>query len=368
MNMRRIAAVVALALLGGGELAAQTQGTFLTPQPDEGTTRVAARGANFLEIGVGARGLALGGAYTGLATGATAMYWNPAGIGSTEGLTVAYSYAPLYGDLDITHHFAAVALPLFGGGAGVSIIQLSSGDIPRTDENFPDGENPAFGSVFSYSGTAIGVHYGRRLTDRLQIGVAAKVIQEGMTDAKASWWGLDFGTMFNTGLYGLRLGAALQNIGNSAAMKGALTKYRVESTEVFPFDVPVTFAVEDYQLPMTFRFAVVSDLAGSADALFAPGSSVGAKLALDLNDGVDTDLQSMLGLEINIRDLAFLRAGKKWVNERNDEEFRSFSHGLSFGGGLHVPLFGRVLSFDYAYTSMGELQNIQVFSFELGDH
>lgn len=368
MNMRRIVAVVALALLGAGELTAQTQGEFLTPQADEGTTRVGARGANFLEIGIGARALGLGGAYTGLASGATAMYWNPAGIGATEGLTAAYSYSPLYGDLDITHHFAAVAIPLFGGGAGVSVIQLSSGDIPRTDEAYPGGDNPAYGGTFTYSGSAIGLHYGRRLTDRLQVGFSGKMIQEGLTDAKASWWALDFGTLFNTGLYGVTLGAALQNIGNSASMTGALTKTRIETTEAFPFDVPVNFAIESYQLPMTFRFAVVSDLVGTADALFAPGSSVGMKLALDMNDGVDTDLQSMLGLEVNIRDLAYLRGGKRWVNERNDEEFRSFSHGLSFGGGLHLPLLGRVLSFDYAYTSMGELQNVQVFSFELGDH
>lgn len=365
--MRRITAIVALALLCGGDLAAQSSGTFLTPTPDQGTTRVGARGANFLEIGVGARAMALGGAYTGLATGATSMYWNPAGIGSTEGIDVAFSYAPLYGDLDITHNFAAVAIPLFGGGIGISYINLNSGDIPRTNEGYPGGGDPQFGQVFTYTATAIGLHYGRRLTDRLQVGFSGKVIQEGLTDAKASWWALDFGTMFNTGLYGLSLGAALQNIGNSAAMTGALTKTRITADDAFPVDQPVNLAVESYQLPMTFRFSLVSDLAGSPDALFAPGSNVGARLALDLNDGVDTDLQSSLGLEVNVRQLVYLRAGKKWVNEGSDS-FRSFSYGFAFGGGLHIPLLGRVLSFDYAYTNMGELSNVQVFSFELGDH
>lgn len=79
--LRQTTAVFALALLvGGGNLAAQRQGTFLTPGNDESTTRVGARGANFLEIGVGARAQALGGAFTSLASGASAMYWNPAGI------------------------------------------------------------------------------------------------------------------------------------------------------------------------------------------------------------------------------------------------------------------------------------------------
>lgn len=366
--MRRIATtIVALALLAGGNLAAQTQGTFITPQPDEGTTRVGARGANFLEIGVGARAQAMGGAYTGLASGATAMYWNPAGLGTTEGLVLAYSYQPLYGDLDINHSYAGVALNVFGGGLGISYTRLSSGDIPRTTEDFPAGDNPQFGPVFSYSGTQIGVHYGRRLTDRLQVGVGAKSIQEGLTDAKATWWGLDFGTVFNTGLYGITLGAALQNIGNKAAMTGAATKTRVNNAEVFPVAQPVNYAVQSYQLPMTFRFSVVGAIVGGPDALFSPASDVQLQWAVDLNDGVDTDLQAATGLELNFKDLVYVRGGKRWVNERN-ADFRSFSDNLSFGGGLHFPLFGRVLSFDYAYVSAGELQNIQVFSFELGDH
>lgn len=368
--MRRITAIMALAFFAGGELAAQTQGSFLTPTPDQGTTRVGARGANFLEIGVGARAQALGGAYAGLASGATSMYWNPAGLGSTEGLVAAYSYSPLYGDLDITHNFAGVAIPVFGGGLGVSYLQFSSGDIERTSENFPGADDPTFGPVFNYTGSAIGLSYGRRLTDRLQVGGSAKFIQEGLTDAKATWWALDFGTMFNTGLYGLSLGAALQNIGNSAAMTGSLTKTRITTREAFPVDQPVNLAVQQYQLPMMFRFSVVSDLAGAPDALFSPGSAVGMKLALDFNDGVDTDLQSSLGLEVNVKNLVYLRAGKRWVNETlpDGQDFRSFSHGMSFGGGLHLPVFGRFFSFDYAYTSMGELQNIQVFSFELGDN
>jgi len=366
MKMRPITAIVALTLLCGGGLSAQTQGSFLIPQVDEGTTRVAARGANFLEIGVGARAQALAGAYTGLASGATAMYWNPAGIGSTDGLVVAFSYSPLYADLDIRHTYAAVAIPVFGGALGVSYINFSSGDIFRTDEDFPAGDSPTFGPVFDYTGTVLGVHYGRRLTDRLMVGASGKVIQEGLTDAQASWWAVDFGTMFNTGLYGLSIGASLQNIGNSAAMTGALTKRRVTTPEAFPVAQPVNYAVQSYQLPMTFRFSVVSDLMGAPDALFSPGSSVGMKLAVDLNDAVDTDLQSMVGLEVNVRQFVFLRAGKKFVNERSDEDFRSFSHGMAFGGGLRLPVFGRAFSFDYAYTSMGELQNVQVFSFELG--
>jgi len=89
--MHRLTTLVAALLLLPGLAAAQRTGTFLEPLPTDGTSRVAQRGANFLEIGVGARGRAMGDAYTGLASGATATYWNPAGLGSVERFTVAFS-------------------------------------------------------------------------------------------------------------------------------------------------------------------------------------------------------------------------------------------------------------------------------------
>ncbi|HEX9727605.1 MAG TPA: PorV/PorQ family protein [Gemmatimonadales bacterium] len=363
--MLRQTTFVALALVvGAGELTAQRQGTFLTPG-NEPTTRVGARGANFLEIGVGARAQALGGAFTGLASGATAMYWNPAGIGSMDGLTAAFSRSALYDDLDITHNFAAVGIPFAGGGIGVSYIRLDSGDIPRTNEDFPAGDDPAFGSTFDWAGTAFGLHYGRRLTDRLQVGFSGKLVTEGLDNASATWWGIDVGTMFNTGLYGITLGAALANIGSSAAYEGGLIKQRVNTAEAFPVALPVRFSTVSYQLPTTFRFSFLSNWVGGADALFSPSGTHSFKVALDLNDAVDTDLQASAGAEYSFREFIFLRGGKRFVNEANDD-FRSFSDFLSFGGGIRLPVLGRRFAFDYAYTNMGELQNVQMFSFELG--
>lgn len=365
--LRTTSALCAAVLLvaAGGEAAAQRQGTFLTPE-NEPTTRVAARGANFMSIGVGARAQALGGAFTGLASGATAMYWNPAGIATMDGLTAAFTRGVLYDDLDITHDFVAVGLPFAGGGVGISYIRLDSGDIPRTNEQFPAGDDPSFGSTFNWSGTAIGLHYGRRLTDRLQVGFTGRVLSEGMNSATASWWAVDVGTMFRTGLYGLSLGAALANIGPSAAITGSAVQRRIETQEAFPVDVPVEFATISYQLPTAFRFSVLADLVGGADALFQPSGTHSFKLAVDLNDAVDTDIQTSVGLEYNFREIIYLRGGKRFVNERFDDEFRGFGDFLSFGGGLRLPMLGRALAFDYAYTNMGELQNVQVFSFELG--
>lgn len=366
--MKRVQALLGFALLAAvpGGLAAQAgTGTFLVPDNRTAVSRVGTRGANFLEIGVGARGLAVGGAYAGMARGATAMYWNPALVGATDGFVGAFSRAALYEDLDITHDFAGVALPAFGGGLGVSYIRLNSGDIPRTTEFDPAGTLNEFGDVFSWNSTAVGLHYGRRLTDRLMVGFGAKVVSEGIDQANTSWWGIDVGTSFNTGLYGLQIAGAVLNVGPASRAEGGLITRRVADVDVFPVAVPVRYNTVAYQLPTVFRFGVVSTLTGTADALLSPAGPVSWRLALDFSDAIDTDLQMSLGTEFNFRDFAFVRVGKRWMNEAN-ADFRSFSHGLSFGGGLMVPLVGRRLAFDYAYVNMGDLQNVQVFSFEIG--
>jgi hypothetical protein len=356
--------VVALATVTG-QAVAQTEGTSLAPSPTEPASRVGTRGANFLLIGVGARGQAMAGAYTGLATGATAMYWNPAGLGGTTGLDMAFSHTDLYQGLGITHTFAGLVMPFAGGGLGLSYTQFDSGDIPRTTEDRPDGGDPFAGAVFSWQSTAVGLHFGRLLTDRLAVGVGAKVITEGMNDASSHWWALDVGTQFNTGLYGLQIAAALTNIGPAAAAEGTLIERRINNTNVFPIAIPVQFKTTPAALPTAFHFSVISQMLGTSDALLSatPGQSL--RTVVEFSDGVDTDLQIALAGEYSYHNTLFLRAGKRWYNQARTE-FQTGSHGLSVGGGLRLPVLGRHLTFDYAYTSFTDLGNVQVFSFELG--
>lgn len=357
--------VVALAASVTSIGAAQGTGTIIVPSPDEPASRVGTRGANFLLIGVGARGQAMANAYTGLATGATSMYWNPAGMGTVNGLDMAFTRTSLYEGLDITHTFAAIALPFLGGGIGLSVIQFDSGDIPRTTEDDPDGQDPVVGRVFSWQSSAIGLHFGRRLTDRLSVGVGAKTISEGLNDAQSKWWALDIGTQFNTGLYGLQIGAALTNIGPSARAEGSLIERRIENTQVFPVDVPVRLNTVPASLPTAFRFSVISQLMGTSDAILSttPGQSL--KTVAEFADGVDTDLQVALAGEYAYRNTVFLRVGKRWYNEAHTE-FREGSHGLSFGGGVRLGVLGRNITFDYAYTSFTDLGPVQAISFEFG--
>jgi hypothetical protein len=364
--MRRSFALLAVALVcaPSGRLLGQGTGLVLLPEPQNPVTRVGTRGANFLEIGVGARGQAMAGAYTGIAEGVTALYWNPAGISEVPGPAVAFSIADLYGDLGIKHVFFGGVLPVGTNGAfGISLTQLTSGDMQRTTIGFPEGGDPAFGSTFSYTATAAGLYYARRLTDRLDIGVGFKGITEGIDAAQATYFGLDVGVKFRTQLYGTHIAAALSNLGSSGRVQGALLDgFFVSGTGA---TVALSQSPAAEQLPTTFRFSITSDVLGPSDALVATNPRHNVQFVAEMADGIDTDIQLALAAQYSYRDMVFLRLGKRFANE-SQTDFRSGSFGLSYGGGIALPVGGRRFSFDYAYTNMADLKNVQVFSLELG--
>jgi len=370
MKHTMLAAAMMLAASG---LPLQAQET-LTTDPTLPTTRVGTRGATFLHLGVGARAQALAGAYGALADDVSALYWNTAGIGKLDGFSAAFSQANLYDGLGIEHTFVGVVLPVGLTRLGLSLNTLTSGEMPWQDPGFPNNEfggdpNPLRPN-FEWTGTAVGLHLSRPITDRLLFGGALKYVREGIQGAEATYIGGDLGTSFRTGLYGVTLGASLTNLGSSARMEGRLLESRVNTggseTSIAQFIriVELQSLATELELPTAFRFSVMADLIGDATAMLAPNPDQSLRLLVDLTEPTDADLQTAMGLEYGFREMAFLRAGKRWYNEAQIS--RGFSHGAAFGAGLRVPVgdIGR-LQLDYAYTSLVDLEKVQVFSVEI---
>ena len=360
-------ALAAAALLVSAAAPATAQGNFggLTPDENSTPTRQGTRGANFLEIGVDARGQAMAGAIVSWTDTPSALYWNPAGIANVETFTVEATRQDLYADLDIAHKFAGVALPALGGVLGAHVITLNSGEIQRTTPAFPEGGDPQFGDTFEWSSLAVGVSYSRRLTDRLSIGGSAKVISEGLSDARTSWGAVDVGTQFNTGLYGLTLGAAVLNVGPASKARGTAIERNVDDDDFSGQRTEIVYATEQTELPTLFRFSVGMDLLGRAGSMFSadPRHKLLAEAAF--NDAIDTDLQFAGGLEYSFNNLVFLRAGKRFYND-DRATGSSGMYGLAGGAGVRLPLGPRAIRFDYAYMSLGDLENVQVFTFGFG--
>ncbi|MGD8866307.1 MAG: PorV/PorQ family protein [Gemmatimonadales bacterium] len=365
---RRVIHVLTAALFvlaTAGPLAAQS-GEQLLPGTEEANTRVGTRGANFLSMSVGARAVSLGGAFGAAADDASALYWNPAGIALNPRFTALFSYNDMYGDFGLNHFFGGVTLPMGDGSVGFSVTTFTSGDIPRTTEAYPEGGDPQFGDTFQWTALAVGLTYARQITDRLVVGATLKYAQNGIDDAKANFYGGDAGVTFRTGLLGTTLGATLLNVGSDGKYSGTLlNSILTGASEVFDTDktVPTTLKTQGWDMPTAFTFSVMWDVVGSPDAIVAPNPNHNLILMTDAVDAIDTAVQLRMGLEYGYRETFFLRAGKMWPNE-NQDEFRDFAYGLGGGFGLAIPLGERRLILDYAYQDRGLLDNIQVFTVE----
>ena len=348
-------------------------GSPLVSPADRGASRVGTRGANFLEIGLGARAMGMAGSYASLAEGMSAMYWNLAGTAEVQNAAGGINFSSLYGKNGLDYMWCGVLMPMAGGVVGVQVGQMSSGKLTRTTYEYPDGGDPTAGNTFQFTGTVAGLSYARRLTDRLNLGLGAKYASEGIPGASANYVGADFGVKFRTGLYGTTLGAALANVGSSGQYKGRLVRANTFDTFTFGL-IPVEYQVGEFEMPTIFRFSVMSDLLGGPEALISQRTDMGGfRAVLEFSNAMDTDLQYAVGGEYSLRDMFFLRAGRRWFNEGWDKEAGSnlpqneyWKRGMAFGGGVKLPFAGRRLAFDYAWNGQGELPSNNHFTFELG--
>ena len=84
----------------------------------------------FLEIGVGARGVALGGAVTAHTDDANSFYWNPAGMAYVSGLQLNGMYADLWNGL-ANYSVAGITMPISGAVFSANWVRLGVPDIQR---------------------------------------------------------------------------------------------------------------------------------------------------------------------------------------------------------------------------------------------
>lgn len=364
--IRRTAILLGLlALAPAGALRAQF-GTQLQEDVRRENTRRGTRGANFLEIGIGARAGALAGAVTADVRGVSALYWNTAGIAHAARGRIGATITQLYEGFDMTLGQVGGILPVGNGAAGVSLTFFSSGEIERTTIDYPQGNDPLFGKTFTYTGTAVSLHYARLITDRLAVGGAVRYAQEGFEGAAASYVGIDVGTQFQTGIYGTTIGAAITNVGSEGRFEGTALRNRLVPGQGIPTGanvVDVERTTQPFAMPTTFRFSVMADLVGGADALIAPNPQHQVRLLTDISDGISTPIQGSIAAEYSYREILYLRGGKRFYNEGSRAPW-SDSHGLAGGVGLVLPLGRSRLTLDYAYQPWGLLNNVQILSVE----
>ena len=334
----------------------------------------------FLLLGAGARGAALGGAYAALSTDLTAMYYNPAGLAQLTrpgAMFSSYRYVA-----DTKYSWAGIAFPMSGGARslGVSLGTFGFSDQPVYTIDNPDGD----GTKYSVAETFVSLTYGQNFSDRFSAGFSAKYIHDGLGQTSATGFAVDFGTNFHAqvGSRPIRAAFVLQNLGSSlkhdgpALNSGAQREPPLGTPQIPQEDQPARLRASGWTLPVLFRVSVALDLVNQGmnrvTALSEfnqpnntkPGAGVGLEWAATNlgNSGFSLAARGSYTInpDNNISDvnLAGLSTGLKSSSFTAD--------GLAVGGGLGYTRGTLHLGFDYAYRDLGALGGTNFLTFEVG--
>jgi hypothetical protein len=166
--------------------------------------------------GIGARALAMGGAFVAVADDATAMLWNPAGLAQLEDTRLAGMSTDLYG-LGITHQFIGAVTTFANLGIGLGWERASiDGQIIE--------EGGVQGGAFTWVEQAIVGSLATNVLDVAMAGANVKyyLADNGLGDA-ASGFGFDLGLLVSLGDMFVIGVNAMDLAGSSIAWDGGTT-------------------------------------------------------------------------------------------------------------------------------------------------
>ncbi|MBZ0204162.1 MAG: type IX secretion system outer membrane channel protein PorV [Ignavibacteria bacterium] len=129
----------------------------------------------FLLIGPNSLNAGMGETGTGMVNDASAMFWNPAGLGFQRGNQVSITHSPWLPGLGLSDLFydylaGKYYMKKLKGTIGVSITYLNIGKIIKTDEFGNE-----IGDYQAFDG-ALAVGYGTKVTKDLGVGVVTRFI------------------------------------------------------------------------------------------------------------------------------------------------------------------------------------------------
>ncbi|OQX84562.1 MAG: hypothetical protein B6D63_04245 [Candidatus Latescibacteria bacterium 4484_7] len=301
MKRRIIVSVLALMLLPafayGGTKPFEKVGTYA---------------AQFLKIGVSARAIGMGGAFTAVADDATSIYWNPAGMVETSRTQVTLNSVDWPADLNLYFAGAIFTTPYLPGTIGISARALTMDPQEERTIYMPHGTK----RFFDAGDMSFGLSYAMYFTDRFSAGITSHFIHMGLADKSVNTMAFDFGLLYRIGIQGLKLGMMVQSLGGE-----------------------VNFDNRSSKLPTLFRVGLKSDIIRrGSHVLLASG---------EFTHPPDNKERMNVGMEYSFNQFFYLRSG---YNISYDAE------GLAWGVGFKIDTSQTSdIRFDYAWEDLGFL-------------
>ena len=279
---------------------------------------------SFLRLGLGARAIAMGNAFTGLARDGFSGYYNPASLPFMTRPEVSFSFGNL--SLDRKHNFIGFSTYLNPKSkndsadkksirAGFALGWLNAG-VDNIDGRDSDGNHTG---MFSNAEHAFYFSFGIRPADFIAIGFSAKVVNSRfpkMLDEdetlSASGFGMDFG-VYITPIEKLSFGAVLRDF---------KTKYTWNTEKLWE---RATTTINKF--PMLLRLGAAYQL------------PLNAQVAADAEFNEEQGWRIYMGGEIPYKNLLVGRAGF------NSDRF-------TFGFGLLFDIWKTRAELSYAYDTI----------------
>lgn len=256
--------------------------------------------ADFLLIGVGASSAGMGGAYTALSEGAMSAFYNPAGLGGSSTKEVVVGHFAWFQDITLEHGSFAFALN-DKTSLSASIVYLNYGTIKATNSL-----GAIIGEISAYDLVA-GISVGSDVSDKLAVGLTAKLINQRLDNFNSATPAIDLGFRYDLGR--ADLAAVVSNLGGKIKFEGV--------EENLPTKVTV----------------------GLAGKLFSPS----LLSSIDFEKRVHGDIVIRHGFEYNHDQQYFVRGGYNYFPQ---DDSRNLGSGLSFGAGVIL----NQMQIDYAVT------------------
>ena len=320
----------------------------------------------FLNIGAGARGLAMGGAQVASAKDATAGYWNPAGLtGIKDRPNAGLMHAEYFGGI-AKYDYVSAAVPIQDNkrALGISLLRFAVDDIPNTLFLVePDGSfNYDRIQTFSSADYALLFSFAQKLKEtekqQLSFGLNAKVIYRKVGKFASAWgFGLDAGLQ----MHGERWHAGI-------VARDITTTFNAWSFTFTDKEKEILYLTNN-EIPVksTELTAPRLVIGGGYDFKISDAISLAAEVNLDVTfdgkrntvySGSTISIDPHVGLEASIQDVFFIRAGiSNFQQAYQDEDIlnrkKVWIYQPSAGAGFKI----KSIMIDYALTNLANQSN-----------
>ncbi|MEP7108132.1 MAG: PorV/PorQ family protein [Ferruginibacter sp.] len=320
----------------------------------------------FLNIGAGARGLAMGSAQVASVNDATAGYWNPAGLAAVKDHpNINLMHAEYFSGIG-KYDYGSIALPIQDNRRtiGVSLLRFAVDDIPNTLFLVNPDNSINYNNITTFSSAdyAFLFSFAQNLKETeeksISFGVNAKIIHRKVGKFASAWgFGIDAGLQMHG-----------ENWHAGIVARDLTTTFNAWSFKFTEREKEVLYLTKN-AIPVKSSELTAPRLVIGGGYDFMLGSSL--KLLAEANMNLTFDgkhntvissksinVDPSIGLEAAVKEVFFIRAGitnfqKALADGDTLNQKRVWIYQPSLGAGVKI----KNVMIDYAFTNLANQSN-----------